>query len=168
MLVIFQILIIILLLSFIYMLLYSLVRGAPYAPLGEDKIHAMNELLQIKLGDKAVDLGAGDGRIIIALAQHGAEAHGYEFNPLLVAIGKKNIRRSGMQGKAFMHWGDMWKIQLSQYNIVTIYLTPYVMQRMEKKLLKEARKGTKIIVNYFELKHWKPIRKKDTLFLYKK
>lgn len=153
-----------------------MLRGAPYAPLGEEKIATMIKLLSIKPGHpsrssepiRAVDLGAGDGRIVIALAKKGVEAHGYEINPMLVLIGRRNIRKAKLSGKAHMHWGDMWKVQLSTYNIVTIYLTAHIMRQIEIKLQKETKPGTKIVVNYFQLPTWKPIKRLDTLYLYKK
>ena len=145
-----------------------MIYGAPYAPLGQEKIKSMITLLQIKPGERAVDLGAGDGRIIIALAKHGAITHGYEMNPLLVLLGKRNIQRANLNGNAHMHWGDMWRAELETFDIVTIYLTAHIMQRVEQKLRKETRPGTKIVVNYFQLPKWKSIKQKNTLYLYEK
>ena len=58
--------------------------GLGYAPSTTAIIDRMIKLLNIKPGEKAVDIGSGDGRVVIALAKAGAEAHGYEINPLLV------------------------------------------------------------------------------------
>ncbi len=162
-----DILVIIFLIAFIGFLVYSMATGAPYAPIGEQKIAAMMELLQVKKGEKAVDLGAGDGRIVIALAKHGAEAHGYEINPLLVMIGKNNIRKSGLSGKAYMHWGDIWRLDLAKFSIVTVYLTAHIMPTLEKKFAKELQPGTRLVMNYFKIPNWKPDKKLDTVYLYK-
>lgn len=166
--IIFGICLIILLLFIIYILLYSMLSGAPYAPIGKEKTDVMLSLLDIKTGDKAVDIGAGDGRIVIALAQKGIEAHGYEINPLLVLLAKYNIRKHHLKGKAFVHWADFWKIDFSVFTTITIYLCPHIMARLEKKLQMEIKKGTRIAVNYYSFPDWKPAKQKDRIFLYTK
>lgn len=62
--------------------------GAPYAPSDEDKIQRMLSLARAAKGDRAVDVGSGDGRVVIALAKIGAHATGYEVNPILYLISK--------------------------------------------------------------------------------
>jgi ribosomal protein L11 methylase PrmA len=152
----------------IVILAYSMLFGAPYAPLGEHKTQALIDLLKKPgNGKRAVDLGAGDGRIVIALAKHGFESHGFEFNPLLVYIARHHINKAGLSGKAFMHWGDMWRVDLARYDVITIYLTARIMKRMEQKIQKETKPGTKIVVNYFKLPNRKFAEQKDTLYLYK-
>jgi cyclopropane fatty-acyl-phospholipid synthase-like methyltransferase len=168
MIVLMELLLIIFLLYLIGILSYSMIRGAPYAPIGEEKTKAMLTLLKIKAGEKAVDLGAGDGRIVIKLALGGAEAHGYEINPILVMLAKHKIRKEGLQGKAFIHWTDFWKKDLSSFDIVTVYLTSHIMKAIEKKLQKELKRGARVTVNYFAFPSWKPEKQKDTIYLYLK
>jgi cyclopropane fatty-acyl-phospholipid synthase-like methyltransferase len=144
-----------------------MVRGAPYAPLGDEKIETMMKLLTINKGQKAVDLGAGDGRLVIELAKRGIEAHGYEINPVLALWGKWNIRKAGLSGKASMHLGDFWKVDLSKFDIVTIYLTSHIMRQVEKKITKESKTGTQVVVNYFKLPTFKPIKENGKIYLYK-
>lgn len=167
MLIIFGICIIILLLAIIYLLLYSMLRGAPYAPIGEQKINNMLTLLKVKKGERAADIGAGDGRIIIALAKKGVEAHGYEINPVLFFLAKRNIKKANMQKKAFIHLADFWRQDLSSFDIVTIYLTAHIMPAVEKKLIKELKPKARVVVNYFPLPTWKPVQKEDTIYLYR-
>ena len=162
-----QILVGIFLLAFIILLLYSMLFGGPYAPVGEHKIEAMLKLLQVKRGERAIDLGAGDGRIVIALAKAGAEAHGYEINPLLVFIARRKIKQAGLRGKAFMHMADMWSVDLSKFSIVTVYLTAHVQPRLEKKFERELKPGTRVVENYFKVPNWKPVKKLDTVYLFK-
>src|SRR3989338_878500 len=79
-----------------------LLRGAPYLPTHRESVAKMIELAQVRPADKMVDLGSGDGRIVIAFAKQGIEAHGYEVNPLLVWWSRKNIQRAGLDGRAFI------------------------------------------------------------------
>ena len=93
----------------VFFVFFPLGRGAIYDPSSYEETRLMADLAEIAPGEKAADLGSGDGRVLIALAQRGAEAHGYEVNPVLVAIARRNIRSQGLQGKAFVHWGNFWR-----------------------------------------------------------
>ena len=87
----------------------ALRRGAPFVPSGSETVKRMVKLGDIHWGEKAADLGSGDGRIVIGLAKAGAEAHGYEINPFLVLWSRRQIRRAGLSDKAFVHWTSFWK-----------------------------------------------------------
>lgn len=142
--------------------------GAPYVPTHDKTMKKMVMLLNIKLGEKAVDLGSGDGKIVIALAQAGAEAHGYEINPFLVLWSKRNIKKAGFAGKAFIHWKSFWGADFSSFQVVTIYGITYVMKRLEKKLQKELKHGSRVASNAFTFPHWSPLQSDNGVHLYKK
>jgi SAM-dependent methyltransferase len=151
----------------IYLMLYSTLRGGPYAPMGPKKIKVMMDLLKIKPGEKAVDLGSGDGRIVIELARRGAIAFGYEINPLLVLWSRYNIRKEGLQNKATIIWKDYWREDFSSFDIVTLYVLPHMMGPIKRKLKKELRsKNARIAANYFKFPDLKESKKKDTIYLY--
>ncbi len=162
-----QLVIIAFLLYVIWNVTYTMIRGAPYAPLGEEKTRVMMSLLKVEQGKKAIDLGAGDGRIVIALAKKGFESHGYEINPLLALWAKWNIKQAGVSKNAFIHIGDFWETDLGKFDVITIYLTSHIMRRLEKKIMKEAVQGAQIVVNYFKLPTLKPTREKNKMYLYK-
>jgi 16S rRNA A1518/A1519 N6-dimethyltransferase RsmA/KsgA/DIM1 with predicted DNA glycosylase/AP lyase activity len=146
--------------------LLPLIHGAPFVRSADDRLKNILKLSQVKKGEKAADIGAGDGKIVIALARAGAEAHGYEINPILVKKGQKKIRELGLEGKAFMHLQSMWKVDYSPYSLITIYGTTYIMHRMERKLDKDLKKGTKVVSNYFTFPNWEPAKKLDQVLLY--
>lgn len=150
----------------IYLLIYSMAKGAPYAPMRHEHLKNMIDVLKIKKGEKAVDIGAGDGRVVIALAHAGAEAHGFEINPLLVLWAKINIRRAGLQGKAHVHLQNFITADFSQFDIFTTYLTKYGMNNVEKKLEKEAKSTARVAADFFPLPTWKPSKHIDTIYLY--
>ncbi len=141
-------------------------RGAIYLPTRRETVRSMIELAKIKAGDIAADLGSGDGRLVIALAESGIEAHGFEINPVLVLLSRWLIRKRKLKDKAFIHFGNFWKEDLSKYSIVTIFGIGFAMEKLEKKLEKELKKGTRIISNSFVFPNWKVQGKKDTAFLY--
>jgi hypothetical protein len=155
------------LLGFSLLIGVSIVTGAPFLPSYKKTVEKMVEVAQPKPGIRAVDLGAGDGRIVIALAQAGAEAHGYEISPILALWGKYKIWRVGLSGKAFMHWGNFWSKDLSDYDIVTLYGIPHIMEKLETKLQKELKPGAKVISNIFQFPTWQG-RKESPLHIYTK
>jgi protein-L-isoaspartate O-methyltransferase len=143
------------------------IHGAIYIPSKNEKVEKMIRLANIKKGEKAVDLGSGDGRIVIALAKAGAEAHGYEISPLLVWKSRLNIRMAGLQGKAFIHFQTFWHANLSEYDVVTIFGISYIMNDLQKKLRKELKPGSRVIANAFPFKKWKYDKQDDEVYLYK-
>lgn len=149
----------------------------PYFQTSRYKVETMVELANIKPGERAADLGSGDGRIVIALAQAGAEAHGYELDEKLIELSKQNIkdqvdRHSGeeriqnlLRGIT-IHEGDFWQEDLSQYNIICIYPMPDIMNQLEKKLFSELKENSRILLNYYPFLTKKHINQKDNIYLY--
>lgn len=70
-------------------------NGAPFLPTDRTKVRAIVSLARVKPGERAVDLGPGDGRLVVALARAGACTTGYEINPLLVLWLRFLIWRAG-------------------------------------------------------------------------
>lgn len=149
------------LLTLIYLLLRPIINGAVYFPTSMRNLNAIVALAEVQPGQKVADLGSGDGRIVMAFARLGAEAHGYEINPLLVWKSKRAIRRAGLQRNAFVHWKSMWRADLTGYKAVTVYGIPYIMNRLGKKLDKELVPGAKIVSNIFPLPDRTPTRTAD-------
>ena len=142
--------------------------GAPYEPTADKKLKKIMKLAKIKKGEKAVDLGSGDGRIVIALAKEGAEAHGYEINPFLVLISRHKIRKAKLQDKAKIHWKSFWKVDLNQFDVIVMFQFKTIMKRLERKFQKEIRKKSRIVSYYWKLPSWKFIKRIENIYLYKK
>ena len=114
------------LLLVIYFLGRPIIRGAIYFPTTPHGVSVMLKLADIKPGEKIVDLGSGDGRILIAAAKMGADAVGYEINPVLVRQSRRAIARAGI--RAVVHWESFWNVDLSEFDVVIVYGIPYIMQ----------------------------------------
>ena len=119
---------------YVFFVIYWMVSGAPYAPSKQKAINQMITFAVEMQAKRVADLGAGDGRIIIELAKQGIEAHGYEINPLLVLLARKNIKKNHLENKAKIYWKSFWKADFSQYDVVCIYPIGYIMNRLGKKL----------------------------------
>ncbi|HTP58588.1 MAG TPA: hypothetical protein VMM82_06695, partial [Spirochaetia bacterium] len=127
----------------IFFVFFPLGRGAIYDPSSAEESRQMAELADIVKGEAAADLGSGDGRVVMALARCGAEAHGYEVNPLLVVRSRRLIRQNGLQGQAFIHWANFWRKDLSRYTVITVFQVGFVMGRLESKLRRELAPGSR-------------------------
>jgi Protein-L-isoaspartate carboxylmethyltransferase len=95
-----------LIIVFDMLVLWFVLRGAPYIPTKREGVIKMLKLARVRPGCKALDIGSGDGRLVIALAQAGAEAHGCEINPVLVWWSRRKIKAAGLEGRAFIHCAD--------------------------------------------------------------
>lgn len=138
--------------------------GAPYEGTGKKKIGDIIELAKAKKGDKIVDLGSGDGRIVIAFAKKGIETHGFEINPFLVLASKWKSRKLD---NAFIHWESFWKEDLRKYDVVILFQYKTIMSKLKKKLAKELKKSSKIVSYHWKFKDWKISQKKGDVYLYK-
>jgi len=146
----------------------TIVGRVPYLPTPQERVKKVIQFANIKKGEKAVDLGSGDGRIVIALAQAGAEAHGYELNVFYVLFSRWKIRRLHLEKKAFIHWRNFFHVDLDDYDIVTFFAISYVLKDLERKLRNEIKKTTRVISISYKLKTWPIEKKEDFVFLYKK
>ncbi len=140
--------------------------GAIYVPSKDKVLDIMIEFAQLQPGEKAVDLGSGDGRVLIALAKTGAEAHGFEIERKLVKRSKENITEAQMEDLAFTHQQSFWKADLSEYDVIFVYGMRHVMKRLEKKLEKELKPGARVISNAFEFPEWIESKKQGHVYLY--
>jgi len=141
--------------------------GPPYVPSSGAVVAKMLQLAQVKEGERMVDLGSGDGRIVMTFAKAGIEAHGYEINPTLVLASRLAIRAHGLRGKAFIHWRSFMGIDFSKFDIVAIYTLPRIMETLEARIQKELPPGGRVVSNTFSFKNWPVDKKEDKVFLYK-
>lgn len=144
------------------------IQGAPFVESRDEDIALMLKLLKAKRGDRAVDIGSGDGKLVLALAKKGIQVDGYELNPWLVYKSRKAVKKNRLEKYAHIYWKSLWKADCTQYNVVTIYAIKHVMGRLEKKLLQELPKGSRVASNYFIFPTWKPQKEEGRIHVYKK
>ena len=155
---------IVFLLYVIILLLYSMLFGAPYAAVGSERLAVIMELLSPKKGEKIADLGSGDGRIVIQAAKQGAKATGYEINPVLVWISRSKVRKSGVKARIVQR--SLWRVHLAEYDAITLYGTTHMMRRLENKLKRELRPGSRVVSNHFTFPTLSIKKSKNDVHLY--
>lgn len=138
----------------------------PFIPSNNRRVKTMFKLADIKTGEKSLDLGAGDGKVVIAFAEAGAIAYGIEIDEILTELARHNIKKKRLENKAQIINGDMWKIQLGDYDIITIYGLTSVLYKLEEKIQSETKKGCRIICNYFHFPHLTPVKVINDVYLY--
>jgi 2-polyprenyl-3-methyl-5-hydroxy-6-metoxy-1,4-benzoquinol methylase len=144
--------------------------GAPFAVSSLYKINKMIALAKKftagKEGLTAVDVGSGDGRIVIALARNGFSAHGIEINPFLAWYSRLKIKKAGLNGRALIRRKNLWQADFSQYNVVVLFGVFYIMAKLEKKLLSELKPGSIVVCNHFSFPTWKILAQEGDVYIY--
>jgi hypothetical protein len=139
--------------------------GASYEATGKRKFEEIVKLANPKKKDRFVDLGSGDGRIVIEFAKYCKISEGYEVNPILVLWSRWKIKHLGVKN-AKIYWKSFWKVNLGRYDIVNIFQIYHIMPRLKKKLERECN-NCRIISYWWKIPGWKYIKRKGRLYLYK-
>ena len=137
---------------------------APYVPSNNSKLKTMLEISKIKKGERVYDLGAGDGKIIDGAAKLGAKATGFEISIPLVLY--YYFKRMVGISKAEMLWGNFFKKNISDADVVFCYLFPHTMNKFHKTIYKQLKPGTRVISNAFEITSLVPVKKMNEVYLY--
>lgn len=144
----------------------SLICGAPYVPSSDAKIREMLRLAAIKPGERVADFGSGDGRVVMAFANAGAEAHGYEINPILVWWSRRKIRTAGLAARARIHYQSFWRVDAGDFDIITVFGISHIMPALARKLRGELASGARVLSNAFTLPNWPPAAAADGVYRY--
>jgi hypothetical protein len=119
---------------------------------------AMLELAGVGPSDRVLDLGSGDGRIVITAARRfGARGLGVEIVPDLVAQSRSNARKAGVESRAEFRVQDLFDTELAGYSVITMYLLPEVNLQLRPRLL-QLPPGTRIVSHDWDMGDWPPER----------
>ncbi len=144
------------------LLAISIINGAPYVPTPRKQVETALAFAQLKKGDKLVDLGSGDGAVLVQAARKGIDATGYEINPVLWLI--STLRLLPYRKIARVKLASFWSQPLNEYDVVFVFLIGHHMHRLDKKLSTEL-KGARVVSHAFQIPGRKS-KQKDGLFLY--
>ncbi|KAM8824458.1 adenine nucleotide translocase lysine N-methyltransferase [Synchiropus picturatus] len=130
----------------------------PYIPASRAQVQNVMTLLKGRRGN-LVDLGSGDGRIVLEGHRLGfTPAIGYELNPWLVRLARFHAWRVGQHSKVSYRKEDLWKVDLTECKNVTVFLAPSVLPLLQKKLHNELPDDAVVVAGRFPLPDWKPCR----------
>jgi SAM-dependent methyltransferase len=103
--------------------------------------------------DYVIDLGSGDGRLVITAAKRGARALGIEYNPDMVALSKRNAAQEGVSDRAQFVKADLYESDFSQATVITMFLLPEINLKLRPRIL-NLKPGTRIVSNSFDMSDW--------------
>jgi precorrin-6B methylase 2 len=132
-------------------------KDSVWVPTTPELIEKMLDMAEVTPKDVVVDLGSGDGRMVIAAAKRGARARGVEFNPDLVAYAQRSAEEAGVGGKATFVQGDMFEADISDASVLALFLMPENLRRLTPAFLK-LKPGSRIVVNTLGIPEWQPDR----------
>lgn len=126
-------------------------------PTPHDVVDKMLEMARVKKEDVVYDLGCGDGRIVVAAAKKGAKAIGYDLSRERVEEARANVKKNKVEKLAEIFEKDIFTLDLSEANVITLYLLP----KLNVKLIPQLEKlkpGSRIVSHDFDMKGVQPDR----------
>jgi SAM-dependent methyltransferase len=128
----------------------------PYVPTPSSVVNKMLDIAEVGPGDYLIDLGSGDGRIVIEAARRGAVAHGVEIDHDLVREAEEKARNANVENKVLFLEEDVFKTDFSRATVVTLYLMEIINLKLRPELLDKLNPGAKIVSHSFAMEDWKP------------
>jgi hypothetical protein len=134
--------------------------AAPFVATPWSIVDEMLTLAEVGPQDFVVDLGSGDGRLVIsAVSRYGARGgYGVDIDGALVKLANVNAAQAGVANRVRFEERDLFITDVAAATVVTVYLLPKVMARLERKLLAELAPGTRVVVNDYPFPRWQPVR----------
>ena len=149
---------------------------APFVASPIEVVRKMLEYSDLKPGEKLYDLGCGDGRVVIMAAEEfGASSVGVDLNKRLVSEARKKAKALGLDECVKIVNGNIFDLDLSQADVVTMYLTTGANEKVRPKLEQELKAGARIVTHDFSIPGWSPERnlkfregyRSHTIYLYR-
>lgn len=131
-------------------------HAAPYVPTPVSIVDEMLTLASVGPSDYVVDLGSGDGRLVIAAVgkYHARGGFGVDIDPALVKLANENAMKAGVADRVRFYERDLFTTDVKEASVVTVYLLPSVMARVEKKLRAELKPGARVVTHDYSFPNW--------------
>ena len=135
----------------------------PFVPTPDAVVEGMLKLAGVKRTDTVIDLGCGDGRIVITAAKSfGAHGVGVDINPERITEARANAKKAGVESLVKFEENDLFEADIRNATVVTLYLLPDVNMRLRPRLLEQLKPGTRVVSHSFDMGDWKP-EKEETI-----
>jgi len=130
-------------------------KDVVWVPTPQSLVEAMLDIAKVTPKDYLIDLGSGDGRTVITAARRGIRAHGIEYNPDMAELARANAKKAGLSERATFETGDLFEKDLSEADVITMFLLPSINERLRPVLL-DLEPGTRVVSNSFRMGDWQP------------
>ncbi len=139
--------------------------GAPYVPTLSPQVEAALDMISLKKGETLLELGCGDGKVMIAAAERGIKVIGYELNPILAIICWARTRK--YKGNVKVVWGNFWKKKLPPTDAIFVFLLDKYMIKLDKMIIQTySRQKVKLVSFAFKIPKKKILKESKGLLLY--
>jgi hypothetical protein len=129
----------------------------PFVPSDNKVLNAMFELAKPTKDDFLIDLGSGDGRIVIGAARsHATPGFGVDLNADLVRIANIRAEKAGVKDKAQFYVRNLFDTDISRASVLTMYLLPEIVQQLRPRVLAELKPGTRVVSHDYHMCDWRP------------
>lgn len=139
--------------------------GAPYLPTLSPQVAAALSLADLQKGEHLIELGCGDGKVLIAAAAAGYRVTGYELNPVLVVVSYARTWRYRKQ--VTVRWANFWRVRMPQADAIFVFLLPKYMGKLDKKIIQEFSKPVKLVSFAFKVPNRDVAKEQDGVLLYR-
>jgi SAM-dependent methyltransferase len=139
-----------------------ILRGAPYLPTLDKQARIALDLLDLKPGQTLLELGCGDGKLLLLAAEAGLNAVGVELNPFLVMVARVRTWRYRKQVRVI--WGDLWRVRWPECDGVFVFLLAWFMPKLDERM-QQVRKP--LVSFAFRIPERPIVAEKDGVFLYR-
>jgi SAM-dependent methyltransferase len=140
--------------------------GGMWSPTPGRVVQSMLEVAGLQPGETLYDLGAGDGRVIVAAARAGANAVGVEIDPLRYHVIRCRLLWLGLSGRARVVRADFFAVDLSGADVVCAYLSQGAVNRLASKLARELTPGARVVSYRRRLPEWPLLRQDEQACVY--
>lgn len=138
--------------------------GAPYLPTLGKQVPVALDLMDLQPGQTMLELGCGDGTVLMAAAQRGWRVVGYELNPLLVVVSWLRTRRYHRLVR--VRWGNFWLAKWPDADGIFVFLLPRYMTKLDKKVMQSARRPVKLVSFAFAIPGKQANKERGSIYLY--
>ena len=128
-------------------------KDVVWVPTPQELVDKMLDMAKVTKEDFLIDLGSGDGRLVITAAKRGAQALGIEYNPDMVQLSKQNAEKAGVSDKASFTKADLFESDFSKATVITLFLMTDLNLKLRPKLL-DLKPGTRVVSNTFTMGDW--------------
>ena len=136
---------------------FAQAADVPYVPTPMNVVEAMLNIAKVGPDDFVIDLGSGDGRIVIMAARkYGARGFGVDLDGALVAQARREAERQGVKDRVEFHARNLFITDIDRATVVTAYLFPAVNMQLRPRIFSELKAGTRIVSHEFDFGNWKP------------
>ena len=143
---------------------FVLVFGPPYLPTLTKQMKIALKLADLQPGQTLLELGCGDGKVLVAAAQQGVRAVGFELNPLLVIFCKLRCWR--YRHLVEVHWANFWTRPWPATDVILIFGLPRLMKKLDTKIVHDARKPVKLVSFAFPIPDKRAVQHEAGVFVY--